>query len=83
VTNCHDNHGFKWKNTNVFLISIGFVSDLKPFCDYNFCAKTNFINWLNVNYVMEIGQIWSIEKATHLSASLTHILWGKNPTKND
>jgi hypothetical protein len=31
ATNCHNNHGFKWKNINIFLIFIGFVSDLRPF----------------------------------------------------
>ncbi len=88
ATNCHDNHGFKLNNINVFLIFIDFVSDPKPFVIRwivitFFGQKNHFINWLYVNYVMEIGQIGSIEKTTHLSTSLTHILWKKNPTKND
>jgi hypothetical protein len=47
---------------NVFLIFIGFVNDLRPFVIRRivitfFGQKKISQIWLNVNYIMEIGQI--------------------------
>ncbi len=37
VTTCHECHGFKWENINIYLILIVFLCNSTPFlarCDY-------------------------------------------------